>query len=82
MSKRWIVILFAAVAGTAILFQLLPGQAVAAGSWGLSFQKEGSAPKGPLWQVCTVLYVSPRLRSLRNSPLPMPHIWSGPPVAA
>ena len=47
MSKRWIVILLAAVAGTAILFQLLPGQAVAAGSWGLSFQKEGSAPKGP-----------------------------------
>ena len=47
MSKRWIVILFAVVAGTAILFQLLPGQAITAGSWGLSFQKEGSAPKGP-----------------------------------
>ena len=47
MSKRWIIIFAAAVVATAVLFQLLPGQAVTAGSWGLSFQKEGSAPKGP-----------------------------------
>ena len=32
---------------TAVVFQLLPGQPIATGSWGLSFQKEGYAPKGP-----------------------------------
>ena len=47
MSKRWLLILCAAVALTAAVFQLLPGQALATGSWGLSFQKEGFAPRGP-----------------------------------
>ena len=47
MSKRWLLILCAAVALTTAVFQLLPGQALATGSWGLSFQKEGFAPRGP-----------------------------------
>ena len=47
MSKRWLMIFLAAVALTAAVFQILPGQALATGSWGLSFQKEGFAPKGP-----------------------------------
>ena len=47
MSKRWLLILCAAVALTAAVFRLLPGQALATGSWGLSFQKEGFAPRGP-----------------------------------
>ena len=46
MSKRWSVLLCIAVALMAALFHFLPGQALATGSWGLSFQKEGSAPKG------------------------------------
>ena len=47
MSKRWSVLLCIAVALMAALFHFLPGQALSTGSWGLSFQKEGSAPKGP-----------------------------------
>ena len=47
MSKRWLLILAAAVVLIAAIFHSLPGQALATGSWGLSFQKEGSAPRGP-----------------------------------
>ena len=47
MSKRWLTVLAAAVALLAAVLNLLPGQAIATGSWGLSFQKEGFAPKGP-----------------------------------
>ena len=47
MSKRWILLFSAAVALLAVLLHYLPGQALATGSWGLSFQKEGYAPKGP-----------------------------------
>ena len=47
MSKRWLTVLVAAVALLAAVLNLLPGQAIATGSWGLSFQKEGFAPKGP-----------------------------------
>ena len=47
MSKRWLTALAAAVALLAAVLNLLPGQAIATGSWGLSFQKEGYAPKGP-----------------------------------
>ena len=47
MSKRWLTALVAAVALLAAVLNLLPGQAIATGSWGLSFQKEGYAPKGP-----------------------------------
>ena len=47
MSKRWLFLLTAAVVLLAVILHYLPGQALAAGSWGLSFQKEGYAPKGP-----------------------------------
>ena len=47
MTKRWLTALAAAVALLAAVLNLLPGQAIATGSWGLSFQKEGFAPKGP-----------------------------------
>ena len=47
MSKRWLTALVAAVALLAAVLNLLPGQAIATGSWGLSFEKEGFAPKGP-----------------------------------
>ena len=47
MSKRWLYILAAAVAILAGILHSLPGRALAAGSWGLSFRKEGYAPKGP-----------------------------------
>ena len=47
MSKRWSILLVFTVALMAALFHFLPGQAITAGSWGLSFQKEGYAPKGP-----------------------------------
>ena len=47
MSKRWLTALAAAVALLAAVLNMLPGQAIATGSWGLSFQKEGYAPKGP-----------------------------------
>ena len=47
MSKRWLTALVAAVALLAAVLNMLPGQAIATGSWGLSFQKEGYAPKGP-----------------------------------
>ena len=47
MSKRWLTALVAAVALLAAVLNMLPGQAIATGSWGLSFQKEGFAPKGP-----------------------------------
>ena len=47
MDKRWTALLIAVVVMVAVVLQLLPGQALATGSWGLSFQKEGSAPKGP-----------------------------------
>ena len=47
MSKRWLYILAAAVAILAGILHSLPEQALAAGSWGLSFQKEGYSPKGP-----------------------------------
>ena len=47
MSKRWLTALVAAVALLAAVLNMLPGQAFATGSWGLSFQKEGFAPKGP-----------------------------------
>ena len=47
MDKRLIGLLAVVVALLVLIFQLLPGQALATGSWGLSFQKEGSAPKGP-----------------------------------
>ena len=47
MSKRWLTVLATAVALLAAVLNFLPGQAIATGSWGLSFQKEGYAPKGP-----------------------------------
>ena len=47
MSKRWLTVLVAAVALLSAVLNMLPGQAIATGSWGLSFQKEGFAPKGP-----------------------------------
>ena len=47
MSKRWLFLLIATVALLAVILFHLPGQALATGSWGLSFQKEGYAPKGP-----------------------------------
>ena len=47
MSKRWLTVLAAAVALLAAVLNMLPGRAIATGSWGLSFQKEGYAPKGP-----------------------------------
>ena len=47
MSKRWLYILAATVAILAGILHFLPGQAITASSWGLSFQKEGYAPKSP-----------------------------------
>ena len=47
MSKRWLSILAVAVAILAGILHFLPGQALSTGSWGLSFKKEGYAPKGP-----------------------------------
>ena len=47
MDKRSLLLLTAVVVLMVCLFQFLPGQALQTGSWGLSFQKEGSAPKGP-----------------------------------
>lgn len=47
MSKRWLSILAVAVAILAGILHFLPGQALTTGSWGLSFKKEGYAPKGP-----------------------------------
>ena len=47
MSKSWLAALIAVVTLLAAMLSRLPGQAIAAGSWGLSFQKEGYAPKGP-----------------------------------
>ena len=47
MSKRWSILLIFTVTLMAALFHFLPGQALTTGSWGLSFQKEGFAPKGP-----------------------------------
>ena len=47
MDKRLIGLLAVVVALLVLIFQLLPGQAMTTGSWGLSFQKEGHAPKGP-----------------------------------
>ena len=47
MSKRWFALLIFVVALMAALLHFLPGQALTTGSWGLSFQKEGYAPKGP-----------------------------------
>ena len=46
MSKRWFLLLLAVICLLAALLQSLPGQALSTGSWGLSFQKEGSAPRG------------------------------------
>ena len=46
MSKRWSILLIFTVALMAALFHFLPGQAISTGSWGLSFHKEGYAPKG------------------------------------
>ena len=47
MSNRWLLILAVAVTILAGILHFLPGQAITTGSWGLSFQKEGYAPKGP-----------------------------------
>ena len=47
MSKRWLFLLLAVITLVAAVLHSLPGQALATGSWGLSFQKEGYAPKGP-----------------------------------
>ena len=47
MSKRWLLILAVAVTILAGILHFLPGQAITTGSWGLSFQKEGYAPKSP-----------------------------------
>ena len=47
MDKRLIGLLAVVVALLVLIFQILPGQAMTTGSWGLSFQKEGYAPKGP-----------------------------------
>ena len=48
MRKRDLIILFGAIAAALILtLRLLMGGALETGSWGLSFQSEGSAPIGP-----------------------------------
>ena len=47
MSKRWLSILAVVVAILAGILHFLPGQALSTGSWGLSFKKEGYAPKAP-----------------------------------
>ena len=47
MSKRWLSILAVTVAILAGILHFLPGQALSTCSWGLSFKKEGYAPKGP-----------------------------------
>lgn len=47
MQKRSLYLLAAVVALLAILFHALPGQALQTGSWGLSFQQLGTAPRGP-----------------------------------
>ena len=47
MDKRFLWLLATVILVTAVVFQLLPGQSIPTGSWGLSFQKEGYAPKGP-----------------------------------
>ena len=47
MDKRLIGLLAVVVALLVLIFQLLPGQSLQAGSWALSVQKEGYAPKGP-----------------------------------
>ena len=47
MSNRWLYILAATVTILAGILHFLPGQAITTGSWGLSFQKEGYAPKSP-----------------------------------
>lgn len=48
MRKRDLAILVAIlIVAVTISFQLLPEKAISTGSWGLSFQQEGSAPKGP-----------------------------------
>ena len=47
MDKRFLGLLAAVVGLMIFIFELLPGQPMATGSWGLSFQKEGYAPKGP-----------------------------------
>ena len=46
MSKPWVLLLAVVVALLAALLTFLPGQAMATASWGLSFQKEGYAPRG------------------------------------
>ncbi len=46
MDKRFLGLLAAVVGLMIFIFELLPGQPMATGSWGLSFQKEGYAPKG------------------------------------
>ena len=47
MDKRLIGLLAVVVALLVLIFQRLPGQVLQPGSWGLSFQKEGYAPKAP-----------------------------------
>ena len=48
MRKRDLIILFTAAAAALILgLNILLGAVLETGSWGLSFQGEGSAPKGP-----------------------------------
>ena len=46
MCKRSLALLAAIVVLMAAVFYYLPGQALPTGSWGLSFQQQGLAPKG------------------------------------
>ena len=46
MCKRSLALLAAVVVLMAAVFYYLPGQALPTGSWGLSFQQQGLAPKG------------------------------------
>ena len=46
MYKRSFALLVAVVVLMVAVFSFLPGQAMPTGSWGLSFQQQGTAPKG------------------------------------
>lgn len=47
MIKRHIILLLAVILAIVTVFRFLPDKTLATGSWGLSFQQEGIAPKGP-----------------------------------
>lgn len=48
MGRRWYILIVAAlVLAGLIIYPFIPDRALETGSWGLSFQQEGCAPKGP-----------------------------------